>query len=98
MQGYNAANMPLPWLPISLAPNITWRSVLSLLPAVAVFLAVLCLPHRMRRNLVLMMLAVAFVSVLLDLLQMMGGQSKPASVLRDYQHRSSRRVLCKQQP
>ena len=77
VRGYNAANMPLPWLPISLAPSITWRSVLSLLPAIAVFLAVLCLSHRMRRNLVLMMLAVAFVSVLLDLLQMMGGQSSP---------------------
>jgi len=76
-RAYGAANMSLPWLPISLLPTVTWRSALSLLPAIAVFLAVLCLPHRMRRNLVLIMLAVAFVSVLLDLLQMMGGQSSP---------------------
>jgi hypothetical protein len=80
-QAYSAASISLPWLPISLAPNITWRTAFSLLPAVAVFLAMLCLPHRTRRNLVLMMLAVAFVSVLLDLLQMMGGQ---LSALRFY--------------
>jgi O-antigen ligase len=73
VRGYSAANMSLPWLPISLAPNMTWRSVLSLLPVVAVFLAMLCIPQRSRRNLVVMMLAVVFVSVLLDLLQMMGG-------------------------
>jgi O-Antigen ligase len=77
VRAYSAANMSLPWLPISLVPNITWRSALSLLPAVAVFLAVQCISHPMRRNLVLIMLAVAFVSVLLDLLQMMGGQSSP---------------------
>jgi O-antigen ligase len=76
-RAYSAASISLPWLPISLAPNITWSSVFSLLPAVAVFLAMLCLPNRTRRNLVLMMLAVTAVSVLLDLLQMMGGLSSP---------------------
>jgi O-Antigen ligase len=76
-RAYSAASISLPWLPISLAPNITWGSVFSLLPAVAVFLAMLCLPHRTRRNLVLMMLAVAFLSVLLDLLQMLGGELSP---------------------
>jgi O-antigen ligase len=80
-RAYSAASISLPWLPISLTPSITWRSMFSLLPAVAVFLAMLCLPHRTRRNLVLMMLAVAFLSVLLDLLQMLGGQS---SALRFY--------------
>jgi hypothetical protein len=80
-QAYSAASISLPWLPISLAPNITWRSVFSLLPAVAIFLAMLCLSNRTHRNLVLMMLAIAFLSVLLDLLQMMGGQF---SALRFY--------------
>jgi O-Antigen ligase len=77
VQGYHAANTSLPWLPISLVPNMTWRSVFSLLPAIAILLATLCLPCRARRNLVLIVLAVAFVSVLLDLLQMMGGQLSP---------------------
>jgi O-antigen ligase len=80
-RGYSAASLSLPWLPISLAPNITWRSVFSLLPAVAVFLAILRLSNRSRRILVVMMLAVTFLSVLLDLFQMMGGQS---SALRFY--------------
>src|SRR5450759_1072886 len=89
-RAYSATSISLPWLPISLAPSITRRSVFSLLPAVAVFLAMLCLPHRTRRNLVLMMLAVAFVSVLLDLLQMMGGQS---SALRFYAITNTERAV-----
>ena len=80
-RAYSAAGIDLPWLPISLAPNITWRSVFSLLPAVAVFLATLRLSNRWRRSLVLIMLAFAFLSVLLDLLQMMEG---PSSALRFY--------------
>jgi hypothetical protein len=81
VRAYGAANMSLPWLPISIAPNMTWRALFSLLPPIAIFLATLCLPRRARRNLVLIVLAVAFVSVLLDLLQMMGG---PLSPLRFY--------------
>jgi O-antigen ligase len=81
MQGYSAGGIALPWLPISLAPMVTWRSAVSLLPAVALFLAILRLSDRWRRMLVLVILAVAFLSVLLDLLQMMEGNS---SALRFY--------------
>ncbi|MFZ0845991.1 MAG: O-antigen ligase family protein [Pseudolabrys sp.] len=80
-QGYNAAGVALPWLPISLAPIITWHSLLSLLPVIAVFLATLCLSGRQRRILVIVILAFAFLSVLLDMLQMMQGES---SSLRFY--------------
>ncbi len=76
---YRAAGMELPWLPISLSPAATWRSWLSMLPAGALFLAVLFLDSRARRLLVLLVLAIVFVSVPLDLLQMMGG---PNSSLR----------------
>lgn len=74
---YRTAGMDLPWLPISLDPAATWRGLLSMLPAVALFLAVLFLSTRVRRFLVLLILGVAFVSVPLDLLQMMGGEDSP---------------------
>jgi O-antigen ligase len=81
VRAYSAEGLSLPWLPISVAPIITWCSVLSLLPVVAIFLATLCLSNRARRVLIIMMLAIAFLSVLLDLLQMMEG---PSSALRFY--------------
>lgn len=80
-RAYSAAGIALPWLPVSLAPIVTWHSVISLLPVVAVFLAMLRLSNRWRRIFVLMMLAIAFLSVLLDLFQMMEGQF---SALRFY--------------
>lgn len=76
-RAYDAASIALPWLPISLAPSMTRRSAFSLLPPIAVFLGTVCLADRARRKLVLLLLAVAFVSVLLGLLQMMGGQESP---------------------
>src|SRR5262245_53182448 len=42
-EAYKAAGMSLPVLPMSLEPLTTLRSLLSLLPAIAVFLGVLCL-------------------------------------------------------
>ena len=42
-EAYTAAGISLPFLPISLEPLTTLRSLLSLLPAIAVFLGVLCL-------------------------------------------------------
>jgi hypothetical protein len=57
----------LPWMPISLMPDATWRAVLALLPPLATFLAVLVLGRRSRRVLTLMLLALAFVGVLLGL-------------------------------
>jgi O-antigen ligase len=71
--GYQAAGVPLPWLPISLAPAATWRGFLSLLPPTAVFLAVLSLGPDTRRRLVFVVLVIALLSVIVDLLQIMGG-------------------------
>ena len=74
---YQAAGTTLPWLPISLDPASTWRSLLSLIPAVAVFLAMLSIRNPGRRFLVALVLAIAFVSIAVDLLQMMGGPDSP---------------------
>jgi hypothetical protein len=78
---YEAAGMTLPWLPISLYPTATWLGLLSLLPATAVFLAMLSLEARSRRILILLILIVIFASVLLGFLQMSDGEN---SALRFY--------------
>ena len=78
---YEAAGMPLPWLPISLDPSATWLGLLSLLPAIAIFLAMLSLEQRSRRILIVLIFIVGFVSVLLDLQQTWDG---PHSPLRFY--------------
>lgn len=57
----------VPWQPISMDPGATLRSVLSLLPAVPVFLAVAVLDWRSRRRIVLLVLAVGLIEVLIGL-------------------------------
>ena len=74
---YEAVGMALPWLPISLDPSATWLGLLSLLPATAIFLAMLSLESRSRRILIALVFIVAFISVLLDLQQTWDGPNSP---------------------
>jgi O-antigen ligase len=74
---YEAAGMAAPWLPISLDPSATWLGLLSLVPATAVFLAMLSLEPRSRRVLIVLMFVVVFVSVVLDLQQTWEGPDSP---------------------
>jgi hypothetical protein len=74
---YEIAGIGLPWLPVSLDPASTWRGLLSLLPAAGVALAMLSLDDRARRIPIVLVLGIVFVSVPLDLLQMMGGLDSP---------------------
>jgi O-antigen ligase len=75
---YRAAGVPLPFLPISLEPLTTLRSLLSLLPAIAVFLGVLSLRRQAEfRWLLLLVFAVAVVGAGLELLQLAGGVHSP---------------------
>jgi O-antigen ligase len=74
---YEAAGMSLPWLPLSLDPSATRLGLLSLLPATAVFLAMLSLEQRSRRILIVLIFVAVFASGVLDILQMMGGQDSP---------------------
>ena len=75
---YRAAGVPLPFLPISLEPLTTLRSLLSLLPAIAVFLGVLSLRRQAEfRWLLLLIFAVAVVGAGLELLQLAGGVHSP---------------------
>ena len=67
------AQAPISWRPISLIPSETWRALLSLLPAVAIFLAILSLGRDARRRLLLVALAIGVASALLGMLQVLGG-------------------------
>ncbi len=77
-EAYTAAGVPLPFLPISLEPLATLRSLLSLLPAVAVFLGVLSLRKEVEfRWVLLLIFGVAVVGAGLELLQLAGGVHSP---------------------
>ncbi|WP_407166029.1 O-antigen ligase family protein [Bradyrhizobium sp. ORS 111] len=71
---YSATNIDLPWLPLSLDPAASWRSALSLIPPIAVFLAVVQLPWRGRRSLSLMLVCFGVVSVIVGLAQLTLGE------------------------
>lgn len=64
-------------LPISLAPGRSLWSVLSLLPAAAMFLLVARLPVEGRRNLMWVLLALVALSIFLGAMQLLGGIRSP---------------------
>jgi O-antigen ligase len=78
---FSGSGMELPWLPVSLDPAASWRSLLSLLPAIAIFLATGQLGQRARRTISVVLIALSLVSVLLGLAQVMQG---PTSALRPF--------------
>jgi O-antigen ligase len=63
----------LPWMPISVAPELTWLSALSLIPPVAIFLGCILLSYRERRLMTLVVLAIAVVSAFVGLVQFAQG-------------------------
>ena len=74
IQSFELISLPLPWLPISVAPELTWLALLSLLPAVVVFLGSVQLGYPDRRRMALLVLGFGAVSVLLGLLQVAQGE------------------------
>ena len=72
----------IPWMPISLSPEATWLSLLSLVPPLAIFLGCLLLGYRERRLMSLVVLAIGLVSVMLGLVQVSQG---PSSALRFFE-------------
>jgi hypothetical protein len=65
------------WATISLAPEATWLACLSLLPVLAIFLSTLTLDWRYRRQMSFALIAFAFVSVFLGLIQLWQGPTSP---------------------
>ena len=70
---------PAPWSPVSVSPEATWLSLMSLIPALAVFLTSLQFDLNERRQASLIILGFGIVSVFLGLVQLAQG---PASPLR----------------
>jgi O-antigen ligase len=66
-----------PWMPISVAPNETWLSALSLIPPMAIFLGTMLSDYRERRWLTQVFLAVGVVSVFLGFIQVAQGSASP---------------------
>jgi O-antigen ligase len=67
----------LPWMPISVSPEATWLSGLSLIPPVTVFLSTQLLSYAERRRMSLLVLGIGLISVFLGLLQVAQGPSSP---------------------
>lgn len=61
------------WAPLSLTPDRTWQSALALAPPVALFLAVLSMPHVQHGRLVHILIAAAVVGVVLGAAQLASG-------------------------
>ena len=76
-EAFQILGRPTPWMPISVSPQATWLSALSLIPAIAIFLGTLLLSYRERRYLSLIIMAVGIVSVFVGLLQVVQGQQSP---------------------
>ena len=62
-------------MPLSVAPDATWISLLSTLPPLAVFLGVLQLGYMQRRTLTALVLGFALASAMLGLFQVAQGQT-----------------------
>jgi hypothetical protein len=77
LDGYVAAGMMPPWLPISLAPWKTQDALLGLIPPVAMFCAVATLEESARRRLAFIIMGAAVVSVGAGVVQMAGGADSP---------------------
>lgn len=72
--GYKAAEIPAPWLPISLTPSATWDALLGVAPPAALFVGTLTLSVADRRMLAAGILAMILISVGLGVLQLAGGE------------------------
>lgn len=72
---YRLLGLPLPWLPLSLAPQATLASLLWLLPACAVLLAMLVLGAFRGRTIAAVIIFVTLVSIAIGALQVIGGES-----------------------
>lgn len=76
-QGFELLGVPLPWLPISLAPDRTLPSLLFLLPAFAVLIGVIRLGAYRAPYLAWALITVSIAAILVGSLQVTGGADSP---------------------
>jgi O-antigen ligase len=76
-QVLDLASLGRPSLPFTLTPQSAWRSLLGLAPPAAMFLASTMLTDGERRAMVWVWIGLAFVSLSIGALQVLGGNSSP---------------------
>jgi len=81
-EGYRLLGMELPWLPVSLTDDRTIRSALALLVPVATYLLVKPLTSQQQRKLAFGVGGFAVLSVMLGMVQLLGGQDSPLRLYR----------------
>jgi O-antigen ligase len=77
VEGYRLLNLPLPWMPISLAPYATLSSALWLLPAIAILLGIIRVGAFKTAWIAWVVALVATASVMIGALQVVGGDDSP---------------------
>lgn len=75
VEGYRLLGIPLPWLPLTLAPDVAPSSIFWLLPAFAVLLSIVVLGAFRGRGIAVAIVAVTLASVAIGALQVIGGTS-----------------------
>lgn len=75
VEGYRLLGIPLPWLPLTLAPDVAPSSILWLMPAFAVLLGIVVLGAFRGRGIAAAIVAVTLASVAIGALQVIGGNS-----------------------
>jgi O-antigen ligase len=75
VEGYRLLGVPLPWLPLTLAPENARASLLWLLPAIAILLATVITGAFRGRGIGWAIVAVTLASVSIGALQLIGGES-----------------------
>jgi O-antigen ligase len=86
VEAFELVGGDLPWMPISVSPEATWLSALSLIPPVAVFLSTQLLSYAERRLMSLLVLAGGLISVFLGLVQVAQGSSEAAGFFANKNH------------
>lgn len=71
--GLDLAGVSPGWNALSLAPELTWRAILALVPPLAMFLAVLVSPPQLTGRLALLLVACAVISLVLGVAQLASG-------------------------
>jgi len=81
-ESFSLIRQSVPWMPITVSPEATWVGLISLLPPLSIFIAVIQLGYHDRRSLSLVFLVIGVVGAFLGVLQVAQG---PTSALRFYQ-------------
>ena len=84
VDGYRLLGVPLPWLPLTLAPDIAPSSLFWLLPAIATLLSVIVLGAFRGRGIATAIVAVTLASVALGALQVIGGTGAYLYAITNY--------------